>query len=72
MILPSGEVIVFDENLMNTIDAVVMRSVTESNPNGNFIYDNKLFVRYKYNVDKNKLKVEVMTLDEARAEGYNV
>lgn len=72
IVLPDGGTVIFDEPLFNTIDAVVMRNVTEENPSGSFVFDNQLFVRYSYDVKKDTLIVDVFTLAEARSAGFNI
>ncbi|MBS1650981.1 MAG: hypothetical protein JSU07_03135 [Bacteroidetes bacterium] len=69
--LPDGGTVVLNENLQSVFDEIITKNITETTHSGKFIYDNKLFVRYSYNVNEDSLVVNIMTLEEAKAEGNN-
>lgn len=66
-VLPDGSDIT-PETLEN-IDRTVTGLLTPEHTSGGVVYNNRLYVRYSYNVERDNLQIEVYTLDGAREEG---
>lgn len=66
-VLPDGSTIT-PETLEN-IDRAVTGLLSPGRTSGSLVYNEKLYVRYAYNIETDDLLVEVYTLDGAREEG---
>lgn len=57
-----------DESL-DIIDATVIKSVTETNTSGKFVYNSEFVVKYSYDKDADKLDYTIYSWAEAKAAG---
>lgn len=65
----NGQTVDVSAQTLDIIDETVMKSITEQNTSGKFIFDNTFVVTYSYDVKHDRLRYVIYLIAEAKDEG---